>query len=74
MTITSGIDWAEKHHDVTLVDEDGGVLVHRRITTDAADFTALMTLLTEHGATRLTFLSRSRQTRTWSWSASRLPA
>ncbi len=49
MTITCGIDWAEKHHDVTLVDEDGRVIVHRRITTDGAGFTSLMMLLTEHG-------------------------
>jgi len=48
MAITCGIDWAEKHHDVTLVGDDGRVIVHRRITTDAAGFTALIALLTEH--------------------------
>jgi transposase len=48
MAITCGIDWAEKHHDVTLVGDDGRVIVHRRISTDAAGFTALMALLTEH--------------------------
>ena len=48
MTITCGIDWAEKHHDVTLVGEDGRVIAHRRVSTDAAGFTALMMLLTEH--------------------------
>jgi transposase len=48
MAITCGIDWAEKHHDVTLVGDDGRVIVHRRITTDAAGFTALIALLIEH--------------------------
>lgn len=33
MTITCGIDWVEKHHDVTLVDEDGRVIVHYRSTS-----------------------------------------
>lgn len=27
MTITCGIDWAEKHHDVTLVGDDGHIIV-----------------------------------------------
>lgn len=48
MTITCGIDWAEKHHDVTLVGDDGRIIVHRRISTDAAGFTTLIALLTEH--------------------------
>ncbi|MGH2450319.1 MAG: IS110 family transposase, partial [Candidatus Limnocylindria bacterium] len=29
-----GIDWAEDHHDVCLVDETGGVLWRRRIAHD----------------------------------------
>ena len=27
MTVWCGIDWAERHHDVALVDDDGKLLV-----------------------------------------------
>lgn len=47
MGIYCGIDWAEAHHDVTVIDEDGHVLVHRRISTDAAGLGALMEILVE---------------------------
>jgi hypothetical protein len=30
-----GIDWAEDHHDVALVDHDGTLIAKRRITDDA---------------------------------------
>jgi transposase len=45
-----GIDWAEKHHDVTLVGEDGALLVKRRIDDDPAGFRVLLELLVEHSA------------------------
>src|ERR1700755_1873916 len=48
MQVTCGIDWAEKHHDVALVHEDGRVVARARIGADAAGFTALMALLAEH--------------------------
>lgn len=48
MGITCGIDWAEKHHDIAVVDELGRVLGRRRITTGVAGFGELMTLLAEH--------------------------
>ncbi|MGS0684441.1 IS110 family transposase [Nakamurella sp. GG22] len=48
MGITCGIDWAEKHHDVAVVDESGRVIGRRRITTGVAGFGELMTLLAEH--------------------------
>jgi len=44
-----GIDWAEHHHDVALVDGEGTLLARRRITDDAAGFAALLELLGEHG-------------------------
>jgi transposase len=47
MGIYCGIDWAEAHHDVTLIDEDGQVLAHRRISTGAAGLGALLELLIE---------------------------
>lgn len=43
-----GIDWAERHHDVALVDEQGRLLVKRRITDDVSGFSDLSALLAEH--------------------------
>lgn len=51
MKIFCGIDWAEAHHDVALVDETGELLAKRRITDDAAGYRLLMDLLAEHGDT-----------------------
>jgi hypothetical protein len=44
-----GIDWAEEHHDVALVDEQGTLIGKRRISDDAAGFSLLMQLLAEAG-------------------------
>lgn len=49
MPITCGIDWAEAHHDVALVDSEGTVVARSRIGTDVAGFTELVGLLAEHG-------------------------
>jgi hypothetical protein len=35
VTVFCGIDWAEDHHDVALVDEAGTLLAKRRIGDDA---------------------------------------
>ncbi len=48
MQITCGIDWAEVHHDVAVLDAGGQVLGRRRIETGLAGFTELMSLLAEH--------------------------
>jgi len=48
MKITCGIDWAEVHHDVAVLDAAGQVLDRRRIETGLAGFTELMALLAEH--------------------------
>jgi transposase len=48
VTVFCGIDWAERHHDVALVDETGRVLVTTRIGDDLAGFTRLCGLLAEH--------------------------
>ena len=48
MQITCGIDWAEVHHDVAVLDDGGRVLGRRRIETGLAGFTELMSLLAEH--------------------------
>jgi len=44
-----GIDWAEDHHDIAVVDRDGRLLARRRISDDAAGLAALAGLLAEHG-------------------------
>jgi transposase len=49
MNVFCGIDWAEDHHDVALVDTDGKVVGKRRISDDVAGFTLLLQLLAETG-------------------------
>ncbi|MFF4519837.1 IS110 family RNA-guided transposase [Streptomyces mirabilis] len=49
MHVTCGIDWAEDHHDVAVVDSDGQLLGKLRISDDAAGFQDLLHLLAEHG-------------------------
>jgi len=51
MGVYCGIDWAEDHHDIALVDRDGKLLARRRISDDAAGLAALLALLAEHGDT-----------------------
>jgi len=48
MGITCGIDWAEAHHDVALVDTNGEIIARTRIDTGAAGFTDLLALIAEH--------------------------
>lgn len=48
MRVWCGIDWAERHHDVALVDDSGKVLIRVRISDDAAGFRRLLELLAEH--------------------------
>ena len=49
MQLTCGVDWAEAHHDVALVDVDGAVVARSRIDTGANGFNELLTLIAEHG-------------------------
>ena len=51
MDVFCGIDWAEDHHDIALVDQDGLLLARRRIGDDAAGLAGLLALLAEHGDT-----------------------
>jgi transposase len=48
MSSTCGIDWAEDHHDVCLLDETGTVLARERISADAVGFTRLLAIFAEH--------------------------
>jgi hypothetical protein len=49
LTITCGIDWAENHHDVALVDKAGKLVAKRRIGDDAQGYRQLLGLLAEAG-------------------------
>ncbi len=49
MSITCGIDWAEAHHDVALVDEQGNVVARQRVGTGAEGFAGLLDVIAEHG-------------------------
>ncbi|MEU8868965.1 IS110 family transposase [Streptomyces umbrinus] len=51
MKVFCGIDWAESHHDVALVDQDGTLPAKRRISDDAAGYRLLLDLLVEYGDT-----------------------
>ena len=48
MHVFCGIDWAEDHYDVALVDQAGVVLTERRIDDDAIGYQLLLALLAEH--------------------------
>jgi hypothetical protein len=45
-----GVDWAERHHDVCLLDDRGAVLAKRRITDGLAGVTDLHALVAGHAA------------------------
>jgi transposase len=49
LTITCGIDWAENHHDVALVDEAGKLVAKRRIGDDVQGYRQLLELLAGAG-------------------------
>jgi hypothetical protein len=46
--IWCGIDWSKQHHDVAQVDDEGVLVVKRRIVEGAASFRQLLELLAEH--------------------------
>ncbi|MFD5088924.1 IS110 family transposase [Kitasatospora sp. NPDC058406] len=49
LNVFCGIDWAEAHHDIALVDDKGTLLARRRISDDAAGYRILLDLLAECG-------------------------
>ena len=49
LNLYCGIDWAEGHHDMAVVDEGGTVVAKARISDDAAGYRKLLELLAEHG-------------------------
>jgi transposase len=48
LTIFVGIDWAEAHHDVCVLDAEGQVLATRRVAEGLAGVAALHTVVGEH--------------------------
>jgi transposase len=50
MRVYCGIDWAEHHHDIAVVDRRGELLARRRIGDDIAGFTELCELLYQRSA------------------------
>ena len=47
--VICGIDWAERHHDVVLVDANGRLVAKRRIRDDVEGFTVLVGMLADAG-------------------------
>jgi hypothetical protein len=49
LLVFCGIDWAEDHHDLALVDNDGKLIAKRRISDDAVGYAQLLQLLVDAG-------------------------
>jgi transposase len=49
LSVFCGIDWAEDHHDVALVDHDGTLIAKRRISDDVSGYGLLLQLLADAG-------------------------
>jgi transposase len=49
MAVFCGIDWAEGHHDIALIDGDGKLLAKRRINETLDGFAELIAMLAESG-------------------------
>jgi transposase len=49
VSVFCGIDWAEDHHDVALVDQDGRLIAKRRISDDVSGYGLLLQLLADAG-------------------------
>lgn len=49
MGITCGVDWAEDHHDIVVMGEQGELLAGRRIDAGVGGYSELLALIAEHG-------------------------
>ena len=49
MNVFCGFDWAEGHHDIALVDQDGKLVGKRRINETVKGFAELTAMLAEAG-------------------------
>jgi len=51
LTLFCGIDWAQSHHDVAIINDTGTVVAQARVGDDAAGFACLLELLAGAGDT-----------------------
>ncbi|MPY81666.1 MAG: transposase, partial [Actinophytocola sp.] len=51
MAVYCGIDWAEGHHDIALVDDDGALVAKRRIDESLDGVTEMTVMLAAAGDT-----------------------
>jgi len=51
VTLFCGIDWAETHHDVAIIDGDGQLVAKKRIVDDPSGFAELVEVLAKVGDT-----------------------
>jgi transposase len=51
MKLFCGIDWAEAHHDVAIIDENGQMVAKKRVTDDPARLAQLIEVLAAVGDT-----------------------
>ena len=49
VTVYRRIDWAKKHHDIALVDDEGQLVARRRVTETVEGFAELTTMLAGAG-------------------------
>jgi transposase len=49
VTLFCGIDWAETHHDVAIINNDGHLVAKKRIPDDPAGFAQLIEMLADAG-------------------------
>jgi hypothetical protein len=63
-----GIDWAEGHHDVAIVDTDGKLMANKRITDDPTGFAELTEMLAEADDSLEDPIPVAIETRAASWS------
>ena len=68
MNVFCGIDWAEGHHDIALVDQNGKLVGKRRINETVKGFAELTAMLAEAGDSEQADPGRDRDT---TWTAGR---
>jgi predicted NBD/HSP70 family sugar kinase len=49
VTLFCGIDWAETHHDVAIINDDGQLVATKRIADNPEGFTQLIEMLSAAG-------------------------
>ena len=68
MSVFCGIDWAEGHHDIAIIDDRGALLAKKRISETVEGFSALTQLLTSRGNSQEAPVPVAIETRAGCWS------